>query len=293
MSTSYYSDREQGPQPCIKEEISNEAWGGIIAAINTRINDGSFGYRYPETCSDGNLPYGCDRYAFSMALKAEIHEIPWPLNLGEVPQTPAILDLIEFCYRAVGKPKQTDNHGYFNHYHLRFEREEGQELFRENINRILQRNGLAYELDQDGHIRRLPSEILGEALKFAQFKTGDGALDSLLNLAREKFLNPKPTVRKEALEKLWDAWERLKTIEDPDKRVGIKKLLDKCASEPNFRETLKKEAKELTDIGNTFHIRHSETNQIPLKKNEHVDYLFHRLFALIFMALKMTGRITT
>jgi len=28
-------------------------------------------------------------------------------------------------------------------------------------------------------------------------------------------------------------------------------------------------------------IRHSETSQVPLQRNDHVDYLFHRLFALI------------
>jgi len=45
------------------------------------------------------------------------------------------------------------------------------------------------------------------------FKTGDGELDRLLETAREKFFNKSLDVRKEGLEKLWDAWERLKTVE--------------------------------------------------------------------------------
>ena len=53
-----------------------------------------------------------------------------------------------------------------------------------------------------------------------------------------------------------------------------------------FRETLEAEATELTRIGNTFRIRHSETSQTPLENDTHVDYLFHRLFGLIHLLLK-------
>jgi len=224
-------------------------------------------------------------------LKAEIRDVPWPPNEEEVPPTLAVLDLLEFCYRRVGKPVPFDYHKYSQHDHLRFEREEGQVAFRKDINRILARNGLAYELNHDGSIERLPSEVLGEALKFARFQTGDTKLDSLLETARGKYLDPDLTVRKEALEKLWDAWERLKTVgPGGDKKESVKALLGKCASETNFRETLDDEAKKLTKIGNTFMIRHTEKEQIPLESSEHVDYLFHRLFALICMLLRCRTR---
>lgn len=54
---------------------------------------------------------------------------------------------------------------------------------------------------------------LQEALASTIFTTGDQDLDRLLETAREKFLNRAFEIRKEGLEKLWDAWERLKTIE--------------------------------------------------------------------------------
>ena len=54
-------------------------------------------------------------------------------------------------------------------------------------------------------------------------------------------------------------------------------LLDLAVSEPRFRELLEKESRVLTDIGNTFQIRHSETSQVELQETQHVDYLFHRL----------------
>lgn len=254
----YFSDREQGPKPRIVEKISHDAWGGIIAIIKSRITNGSFGYRYPSGCPDGEVSYGCDENSFSQALKAEIPDIDWPLKSEQVPPTLSVLDLLELCYQSVGKPVAIDYHPYYKHNHLRFEREEGQIILRNDVNRIFARNGLTYELDHSGHILRLPPEVLGEVLNPARFKTGD------------------------------DAWERLKTIETgKGKKESITALLNKAASEPMFRDTLEEEAMELTRIGNTFRIRHSETGQVSLECSEHVDYLFHRLYALIHMLLQV------
>jgi len=283
---SYFSDREQGTRPRIVEEFTKSAWAGIIAIIRSRINDGSFGCRFPETCWDGGVPFRCDEDSFVQALKAEIPDIPWPLDEESALPIMVIFDLIEFCYKAVGKPFTINYHSYFNHSHLRFEREEGQVAFCKDVNTILARNGLAYAIDHDGLIRRLPTEELGALLKSAKVVTGDTELDALLEAAKKKYLDPDLRVRKEALEKLWDAWERLKTIEPgDDKKESVASLLNKCATEVHFRTTLEKEATELTRIGNTFRIRHSETTQVPLESSDHVDYLFHRLFALIYMIL--------
>jgi hypothetical protein len=57
----------------------------------------------------------------------------------------------------------------------------------------------------------------------------DETLDELLETAREKFLNRALNVRKQGLEKLWDAWERLKTIEPgKDKKAQATAILDKA-----------------------------------------------------------------
>lgn len=287
----YFSERELGARPRIVEEISQGVWGGLVAIINPRISDDSFGYRFPEECPDGNNICGCDLNSLSLSLAAEILGISLPLDASRTPPTLAVLDLLEFCHRAIGKPVKTEYHSYFRHHHLHFEPEEGQAAFRDDINRIFSRNGIAYELRPDGLIVRLAPEVLRETLASAIFRTGDNELDSLLNAARAKYLDPNPTIRKESLEKLWDAWERLKTIEPgSNKKASIIALLNKVAREPTFREALGREASELTDIGNTFRIRHSETTQVPLGINEHVDYLFHRLFALIMLFLRTTGR---
>jgi len=190
--------------------------------------------------------------AFTLALRASHPDINWPLSSDEVPPTTAILDLVEFCHQAVGKPIEVNYHSFFRHSHLRFDAEEGQAAFRDQINRVLARNGLAYELQPNGLVRRLAPPVLREALGSTQFRTGDAELDSMLGAACAKFLDPDPDIRKESLEKLWDAWERLKTIEPgKDKKASLATLLGNAAPEPKFREALDAEGAELTRIGNS------------------------------------------
>jgi hypothetical protein len=93
------------------------------------------------------------------------------------------------------------------------------------------------------------------------------------------------------LEKLWDAWERLKTVEPgKNKQAQVKALLDRAATESNCRDRLEKEARELTEIGNKFMIRHTETDKVPVNESTQVDYLFHRMFAIIRLLLVASGR---
>jgi len=137
----------------------------------------------------------------------------------------------------------------------------------------------------------LVSSGLQEALASTVFRTGDADLDRLLETAREKFLNRSLDIRKEGLEKLWDAWERLKTIEKgKDKSVQVKAILDRSATEPVLRERLEIEARELNFIGNNLMIRHTEVGKPPIGESAQVDYLFHRMFAMIRLLLRSTHR---
>lgn len=287
MSDPYFSDRENGPRPRTDETISPVAWGGIAATIESLVSDGSFGESFPDNCSDGGAIVGTDWHKWYNVMRAEAADIAWPFGTDETPATLKILDLVEFCYQHVSKPIQGSYHPFFKHSHLSFNRELGQAEFRERINRLFARNGLAYEIGSEGNIVRLAPLVLRENLQAAVFQTGNPTLDAMLESARTKFLNPNPQIRREALEKLWDAWERIKTIEPgPDKKAQAKAILDKVTSEPHFREVLEREAMELTRIGNNFLIRHSETNKIAIQSDPHVDYLFHRLFSLIWLLAK-------
>jgi hypothetical protein len=99
--------------------------------------------------------------------------------------------------------------------------------------------------------------------------------------------------RRDSLEKLWDAFERMKTLEPgADKRSQADALLNRAAgiSMPGIRILLGEEAKALTDIGNRFRIRHAESSQEIISTSEQIDYLFQRMYAFIRLVLKSTGR---
>lgn len=292
----YFSEREQGERPRSGESLTDIVWRGIQTEILARINDGSFGARYPEVCHDGSGPVGTDERAFANALQSRVPSLGSQPYLGQgsaVPATHDVMDMLEFCWRSIGKPIRQGYHSYFKHHHLDYNVEEGQAEFCDAINEILRRNSMAYELTDNGTVQRLAAPVLHDALAQALFSTGDHPLDRLLEDARLKFSSPDEQVRREALEKLWDAFERLKTLEPGNnKSAQAKLLLDKAAgpASPKFREFLDLEAAALTKIGNTLHIRHTETSQEPLSSSREVDYLFHRLFALISLLLRATGR---
>ena len=91
-----------------------------------------------------------------------------------------------------------------------------------------------------------------------------------------------------AVEKLWDALERLKTYYSPalDKAHSANKIIDDMScSEPNFKVMYEAEFKALTNIGNSFRIRHHETTKIDIIDNRQYDYFYRRCLALISVAI--------
>lgn len=131
--------------------------------------------------------------------------------------------------------------------------------------------------------RKMPS-VLADALRNRP-SSADAQLDTLLQEACDSFRDPAPVQRQRALEKLWDAWERAKTLHGDEKKTAALALLQGASEDGEFLEILKTEAIALTHIGNNFHIRHFETNRTPLKDPKHIDYLFQRMLALLSLLL--------
>lgn len=290
--TSYFTDREFGARARSIDTIDQRVWGGLHALIRTRLADESFGYRFPDQCPDGYGMSGCDSQSFDRVLLAEVPGIELPLLWDSPPDTPVILDLLEFCAASVGQPVQGSYHSFFRHHHLSWERESGLASFVADVNLLFSRNGVAFELTPDGQACRLLPAPLAEALSSTLFSTEDAETNRLLEQARNRITSPKAEDRQDALEKLWDAFERLKTLEKGNgKGEQANALLDHVAAPGSrFRDMLGEEARTLTTIGNSFRIRHSETSQEPLTTPEHIDYLFMRMFAFVRQVLKATGR---
>jgi hypothetical protein len=306
--TAYYSDRATGPVPRTGEEVTTEVWQGLVTLITRRVDDGSFAMEFPARhCPD--LPdaiTGTDRDRFGIALNTLVPALrresaPLPgdrsaFNLYSVPSTPVALDVAEFAGQHIAEPSRRLNVGLHQHEHLSFEvysRHQGREKFRADVELIFARNGLAFTIDEDMCIRRLgPVDARSLLSDFAPH-TGDSDLDRKLRAAHARFLSRDPQDRLDALKDLWDAFERLKTLErGGEKKVSLHQLIDRAAPASPFRERLEAESAELTGIGNTFHIRHFEHDTAPLPEpaTTAVDYLFTRMLALIAYLLRQTGR---
>lgn len=91
-----------------------------------------------------------------------------------------------------------------------------------------------------------------------------------------------------AVEKLWDAFERLKTYyTNLNKKISAEKVVsDMSNGNEHFKELFNEEFRKLTDIGNKFRIRHHETDKIDIIDNKYYDFFFHRCLSLIELALK-------
>ena len=149
--------------------------------------------------------------------------------------------------------------------------------FKEILNDSLQIDDgmdLSYLLDLNVNV---------ELLFDRKTKTNDQELDSLINEAKDRFFIPRD--KQIALEKLWDAFERIKTYFGSNKKKSSSELVSIASDGFNF-EIIESEFKLLTKIGNEYKIRHHETDKLEVSRSKHIDYLFFRMLSLIDLCIK-------
>ncbi len=178
--------------------------------------------------------------------------------------------------------------GLFNKRDFRKEaKEKGQKDFEETYQQAISefKTFIDQSLQADTSIdlaALLDLNINIELLFDKQFQTDDEKLNNLIKEAKDRFFNPKD--KQIALEKLWDAFERIKTYFSNNKRQSSNKLVDLISN--GFDEpTLSNEFNTLTKIGNDFRIRHHETDKREISFDKHLNYLFFRMLALIDLCL--------
>ncbi|MEU7514524.1 hypothetical protein AB0B13_21425 [Streptomyces sp. NPDC042898] len=229
-----------------------------------------------------------------------------PLDPGRTPDTNTALDVVDFVALHIDQPVHRSFHGWgFDHTHYSFQEPwhgthfdggltPGQVRFQRDINLLFARNGIAFTVGDDLRVQRLgPPEARPLISDFTPC-TGDSQLDEKLQDAMARFVSRNSADRRDALEKLWDAFERLKTLElggGPNKKSSAEQLVTRAASDSEpFRELLDAEFKELTRIGNKFTIRHHEHDQDAIPTDSAIDYLFLRLSSVIALTLRTTAR---
>lgn len=151
--------------------------------------------------------------------------------------------------------------------------------FTETINQILKRHKLQLELI-DGKF-----SIFNQIIT-TDIKTEELGLEELLFEANEFYKDGKIL---NALEKVWDALERLKTFYYPslDKKKSLQKIIKEISKGDEDKECFfNNEFRELTRIGNEYRIRHHEKDKKELYNDAFSDYLYKKCLSIISSSLK-------
>lgn len=294
MVQEYFSERELGKRELKTEKVTVSVFNGIVSLYKKYQKN--FSYDFPDTCPDNDMVCGTNVQLLNATIKAHIPDLETPIDIkwneydeDEVDRY-SLLDFIEFCYSKIADIDERDYHDWFKHFHIFFpESQNEKENFREEVNQIFRRNGLVFYLDKDGMIKRQLPTQLDYLLQNLSIRIKDDILNEILNSAIDNIRKPKEFDRQIALEKIWDAFERIKTFYDDNpkkKKVSAQKLISNIAEgTPKFDVILESEFKALTDIGNDFQIRHFETSKIKINSMKQVDYLFYRMISLIDLCI--------
>lgn len=323
MTYEYFSDKELGSKELNSEEIPVGVWNCIVDIYHQFIHNCALAGNFPYGCPDGRGVCDCSQIQLENILKGEVPDLIMPIDKvpskqanysrlqndfdwedeldvveekkkeedkkkDEIPGKYVILDFLQFLHKNIKDPEELNYHEFYGHFHYAFE--DGdlfKSKFRESINTIFSRNGIVFYLDNDGQIKRSIPKSIAKIITEIRFNTGDNRLNEMLEIAYSKFILPRPESRVESLEKIWDAFERLKTYFEKNKKVSANQLID-VISENNvqIREIIECEFSELTKIGNKFQIRHFERDKIQLKSNQHIDYFFYRMSCLIHLCVE-------
>lgn len=69
------------------------------------------------------------------------------------------------------------------------------------------------------------------------------------------------------------------------KKSSVEKIInDMSNNQESFKELFNREFRELTEIGNSFSIRHHETTQTIVQDKRYYDYFYKRCMSLITIA---------
>lgn len=300
---NYYSERHGLRSPIEKTETITPEMYSLLYACCEKYYD-NIAWLFPEECPDGNGCCGLDYSTFDTTMRYEIPTLfrkdngriavpttsTWDFIPNDEYDQYALLDFIEFFAANVRDTDQLNFHKYYGHYHLRlYESNLVFRTFRDEINHIFERTGLLFVLTEKGSIERVVDNgILSREIEAQIERVSEKGLRDLLKDALALFKTPVPKARQDAVEKIWDALERLKTYySNLDKKKSAEKIVnDMSNGEPNFFNLFNDEFRKLTEIGNNFRIRHHETNKVDIVDARHYDYLFNRCLSLIALSIQ-------
>lgn len=150
--------------------------------------------------------------------------------------------------------------------------------FENEVNTIL--DGLNYKL-VDGKM------MMQTIVEVKAIETKEPDLKELISIAEIHFRKGDSDSKQIALEKIWDALEKLKTYYLANKKRSIEMVIDRISKgDTKIADTFNNEFDYLTEFGNTHQIRHFETGKTAIKDVRMKEYWYMRCLALINLAIK-------
>ena len=289
----FYSDEVNGIKKADNYKIGIDVWNAILALYNTAKNNDYFTYSLSTKDSYENRYFNEDFLINSLIgviqdfKKEYLYNSNYDLFDNSLPETVTILDFIQFCISKIEDIKLIDPK--FRRM-VKLTTNINKIEFILEINTIFQRNQIIYKINENNNVEVILDEQINELIKNNTKKIfKDTELNGYLKNANEKIYNHNIVERKTALDKLYYAFERIKSIKNPNNKKGSIKLLinDISDNDKDLIEYLNKECNELTRIGNDYNIRHSETNKIPVNSHIMIELIFYRLYIIIDKLLKV------
>ena len=302
---AYYTERHGMRRPVAKTyDITVEKYALLFQCCEKYYDN--IAWKYPAQCPDGQGCCGVDHEQFRLDLRYEIptlyrddagcpaaprvrHNVFDGDHQPEYDQY-ALLDLIEFFAENVHDVVVGGFHSYWGHHHLTCQNSRNVCVqFCDEINRIFQKTGLLYHLNTDLQVERIvENSPLTPAVESAIAAVSEPGTRELLQEAILLHRSPYPADIRNAVEKLWDAYERLKTYYTTmNKRDSAAKIVsDISGGQADYITLFDTEFQALTKIGNNFRIRHHETDKVEITDVRHYDYFFNRCLSLIALAIQ-------
>lgn len=303
---AYYTERHGMRRPVAKTyDISIEKYALLLHCCEKYYNN--LAWKYPAQCPDGQGCCGLDHEQFRLDLRYEIptlyrdtadciavptvhHNIFSSNDEEDEYDQFALLDLIEFFAANVRDVVVGSFHSYFGHHHLTCQNSRNVcAQFRDEINDIFRKTGLLYELNTDLQVERIvENSPLTPAVESAIAAVKEAGARELLQEAILLHRSPYPADIRDAVEKLWDAYERLKTYYTTmNKAKSAEKIVnDMAAGQAPYVTLFDTEFRALTKIGNDYRIRHHETDKVEITDVRYYDYFFNRCLSLIALAIQ-------
>lgn len=154
--------------------------------------------------------------------------------------------------------------------------------FEAEVNAILRLNEILLQINEGKILNTVNAQININSIN----KVQEVGLKELLQDATKYYDEGNIQI---AVEKIWDAFERLKTYYSPklDKKNSVKKIIDDMSrGDAPLKSVFENEFKALTSLGNDFRIRHHEVTKFEIQDKRYNEYFYMRCLSLLSVATK-------